>query len=219
MMRLSFKSLLLVSLADIFEYAAVVASTTTPTTTKAAVRRHSSNPGGWSVPVYDAGRVLLNQNLAIIRSLYEYEVNDLEEITYEELQNNQDFQEWKESQLTDEDRQKQQEEEEKRQQEYRQQQEAYQEQLMQQEMEAYQEYLAWKNETIYVSNEEADTSTSLSFVDSNPLLEGRQWTIGSSMLLVGMVVGFGAAVVIMRHKNKKKAKSRPLMDDPKAALA
>jgi hypothetical protein len=210
MMRLSFKLfLLLVTMVDILGSAALDVTTNE----KASLDQYPSDGGG--------------------RSLYEYGVNDQDryyhgqEISYEELQDNQDFQEWKESQLTEEDRQKQQEEEEKRQQEYRQQEQEYQEQLMQQEMELYQEYLAWKNETTwknetsYGYNEMEDSSTSgLSFVDSNVLLEGRQWTIGSSMLLVGMLAGFGAAMVIMQQKNKKTAnKARPLMDDPNADIA
>jgi hypothetical protein len=216
MKHFSFKFLFFVVMVDILGSAAVDVT---------AVHRYSSTTGDWSLPVHGSGR----DDLAVLRSLYEY--ND-KEISYEDLKNNHDFQEWKESQLTDEDRQKQQEEEEKRQEEYRQQQQEYQDQMMQQEMEMYLEYLAWKNqtawknetvwknETSYGDDEEEDSSTSgLSFIDTNVLSEGRQWTIGSSMLLVGILAGFGAAMMVTRHKNKSMAKARPLLDDSKADLA
>jgi hypothetical protein len=229
MMRLLFKFLSFVPVADILGSVAVDV-----TTTKTAIHRYHSAIGGWSLPVHDSRRDtlrVLNRNPSTLRALYDYATNDQDsyyndqEITYEDLKNNHDFQEWKESQLTDEDRQKQQEEEEKREQEYRQQQQAYQEQLMQEEMEKYQEYLAWKNETTWTNgtygySEEKDSSTSgLFYVESNDLLKGRQWTIGSSLMLVGMLIGFGGAVVVMRHKNKKTSKARPLMDDPKSDIA
>jgi hypothetical protein len=77
----------------------------------------------------------------------------------------------------------------------------------------------WTNGT-YGYSEEKDSSTSgLFYVESNDLLKGRQWTIGSSLMLVGMLIGFGGAVVVMRHKNKKTSKARPLMDDPKSDIA
>jgi hypothetical protein len=132
------------------------------------------------------------------------------------------FQEWMESQMTDEERQ--------RQQEYEKQQQEYEEQLQEQEMEKYQQYLEWKwNMTqagqMYEDNQGyynygyGDNQSTLSFVDSSDLAKGRQWAIGSSMLLVGMLAGFGFTMLIMRNKNKKTTKTQPLMDDPTVDMA
>ncbi|KAG7337340.1 hypothetical protein IV203_014115 [Nitzschia inconspicua] len=138
----------------------------------------------------------------------------------------EDYQQWKESNMTDEER-KQQEEEEKRQQQYEQEQEEYEQQLQQKEMEKFQEYLEWKwnmtetsqlgENNLYYYNSDGN---GLSFVNNSPNLSaGRQWAIGSLMLLTGLVVGVGAAMFITRRNMMTSSKRTPLMDDPKTDIA
>jgi hypothetical protein len=162
---------------------------------------------------------------------------------YNQGQNDQEqFEQWKEDNMTDEERQ-QQEEEEQRQKEEEEQQKQQEEE---EEYEKYQEYLEWKkemsaagqadesNQEFYgfgdtaesssVSNNNAATSTSTaSGVMMQKMDRGWYITIASSMALVGLAVGFGSAMMVTKKRAKKgttsASKTEPLMEEPKITIA
>lgn len=240
MFRFAFKFMLLVTMAN------TIVECVDSGMAQALDAIHDMSSANSHMPVVDSSPRVGAAVASMRRSLYESanEKTDGEtsssssyeqesQVSYEDVQNNEAYQEWKESSITDEEKKQQEEEAQRKQEEYEQQQQKYEEQVQAQEMEKYQEYLEWKwnmteagqldedNQELYGYGEDENGSRSggLSSVDSDDLSKGKQFLIGSSMLLVGMIVGFGVASLRFRQKHKMTPKTRPLMDDPKADMA